>query len=255
METLMNYKEYGKENEKVIVLLHGGGLSWWNYQEVAERLQDAYHVIIPILDGHAGSDRPFSSIEDNAQEIIEYIDAAFGGSVLMMGGLSLGGQILLEILSRKSAVCRYAIIESAMVIPSKLTHAMIGPAFGSSYGLIKHRWFSRLQFQSLHIKPDLFEDYYRDTCAIQKEDMIAFLLANTAYEMKDSLKGCKAQVHIFIGRKETKGIRDSAAAIEKMIPGSKMHVLPDMYHGEFSINYADGYAKIAEHILTGQSLV
>ena len=49
----MNYVEYGKENSDVIILLHGGGLSWWNYKEVAERLQTDYHVVLPILDGHA----------------------------------------------------------------------------------------------------------------------------------------------------------------------------------------------------------
>ena len=53
----MNYVEYGKENSDVIILLHGGGLSWWNYKEVAERLQTDYHVVLPILDGHAGCDK------------------------------------------------------------------------------------------------------------------------------------------------------------------------------------------------------
>ena len=67
----MNYIEYGKENSKVIILLHGGGLSWWNYREVAELLQADYHVILPILDGHAESDRDFTTIEDNAKEIIK----------------------------------------------------------------------------------------------------------------------------------------------------------------------------------------
>ena len=52
----MNYVEYGKENNNVIILLHGGGLSWWNYKEVAEKLQTDYHVFLPILDGHAGCD-------------------------------------------------------------------------------------------------------------------------------------------------------------------------------------------------------
>ena len=44
----LNYVEYGKENSDVIILLHGGGLSWWNYKEVAERLQTDYHVVLPI---------------------------------------------------------------------------------------------------------------------------------------------------------------------------------------------------------------
>ncbi len=245
----MKFTEYGKDNKDTILLLHGGGLSWWNYREVSELLQGEYHVILPILDGHAGSDRPFTGIEDNASEIISFIDEQLSGSVLMMGGLSLGAQILLEILSKRSSICRYAIIESAMVIPSKFTHAMIKPAFGSSYGLIKQKWFSKLQFGSLHMKPDLFEDYYRDTSEIKKADMIAFLQANTAYELKGTVGENSADVHIFIGQKENKGIKDSAVKIRDMIPGSTMTVLPGLYHGEFSINHADEYVrKIGEMI-------
>ena len=157
----MQYVEYGKENHDTILLLHGGGLSWWSYEEAAKSLQKDYHIILPILDGHAESDRPFTSIEDNAIEIIEFIDTHFEGSVLLMSGLSLGGQVLLEILSQRNDICKYAIIESALVTPSKLTHAMIKPAFGSCYGLIKYKWFSKLQFKSLKIRSDLFEFYFR----------------------------------------------------------------------------------------------
>ena len=158
----MNYVEYGKENSDVIILLHGGGLSWWNYKEVAERLQTDYHVVLPILDGHAGCDKQFTTIENNALDIIEFVNSKLGGSVLMMGGLSLGGQILLEILSQRKDICKYAIVESVLVIPSKFTYSMIKPAFGSCYGLIKYKWFSKLQFKSLRIKSNLFDEYYKD---------------------------------------------------------------------------------------------
>ena len=62
----MQYKVFGKQNRDVIVLLHGGGLSWWNYREISELLQNDLQIIIPILDGHTGSDKDFTSIEDNA---------------------------------------------------------------------------------------------------------------------------------------------------------------------------------------------
>ncbi|NLH64249.1 MAG: alpha/beta hydrolase, partial [Erysipelotrichaceae bacterium] len=39
----MKVIEYGKENPEVIILLHGGGLSWWNYRKEAELLKDTYH--------------------------------------------------------------------------------------------------------------------------------------------------------------------------------------------------------------------
>ena len=42
--------EFGTQNNDVIMLLHGGGLSWWNYKAEAELLKDQYHVVLPILD-------------------------------------------------------------------------------------------------------------------------------------------------------------------------------------------------------------
>ena len=251
----MIIKEYGTEHKETIILLHGGGLSWWNYRDVADFLRDEYHVILPILDGHAGSDRSFTSIEENASEIIEFIDKDLGGSVLLIGGLSLGGQILLEMLSQSKDICTFALVESAAVIPSKLTNALIGPAFGSSYGLIRNRGFARLQFQSLHIKPDLFEEYYRDTCQISKQDMIAFLKANTSYVLKDSFCKTDAEVHVYVGEEETREILRSADAICKMLPSVRLHRMKGLQHGEFSINYADKYADAIQKIIKSRQIL
>lgn len=250
----MQYKEYGKQNRDVIILLHGGGLSWWNYREAAELLQDEYHVILPILDGHAGCDCDFSSIENNASEIIAFIDNDLGGSVRLMAGLSLGGQVLLEILSQRKEICHYAMIESALVIPSKLTYSLIKPAFGSAYGLIKRKWFSKLQFHSLHLKPELFDAYYRDTCSITKHNMIAFLQANAMYDPKESIKNSTAKIYIYVGEKENKIMRLSAGKIHEMLPHSGLQVLPNWRHGEFSINHADCYVEVLCDIITEKKI-
>ena len=34
----MNIVEYGTQNPETVLLLHGGGLSWWNYRKAAELL-------------------------------------------------------------------------------------------------------------------------------------------------------------------------------------------------------------------------
>ena len=171
----MIVKEYGKSNKDIIILLHGGGLSWWNYEEVSEILKSNYHVILPILDGHSGSDRDFTSIENNANEIIEYIDNNYNGNVKLIGGLSLGAQILLDILSKRDNICEYAIIESALVCPMKMTNRLIELLINMSYGLINKKWFSKLQFKSLKIKKELFDKYYIDSSNITKNNMISFL--------------------------------------------------------------------------------
>ena len=240
----MNMIEFGKQNPDVVMLLHGGGLSWWNYREIANLLAEGYHVVLPVLDGHADSDAPFTTIEDNAARLISYIDTHFGGQVLAIGGLSLGGQIAVEMLSQRPDICRYALLESTLVKPMKLTHALIGPTFGMSYGLIKQKWFAKAQADFLGIPKALFDDYYRDTCAISKADMIAFLKANSMYTIKSSLSETAAKVKIMAGSREQKSVRHSAEMLHKAIPGSSMEILPGLRHGDLSLNNPEQYAKI-----------
>ena len=236
--------EYGQQNPDVILLLHGGGLSWWNYREVANRLAEQYHVVLPVLDGHADSDAPFTTIEDNAARLISCIDTRFGGQILAIGGLSLGGQIAVEMLSQRKNICRYALFESTLVKPMKLTASLIGPTFGMSYGLIQQKWFAKLQADYLGIPRALFEDYFRDTCKIRKADVIAFLKANSLYTIKPSLSETQAKVKIVAGSKEQKNIRDSAELLHQAIPGSHMELLPGLRHGDLSINHPQSYGRM-----------
>ncbi len=239
----MKRMEYGRDNKEVLVLLHGGGLSWWNFRKEAELLGDRFHVVLPTLDGHAASDADFVSIEANADRIISYIDRQFGGHVLMMGGLSLGAQVLVEILTRRPDICRYAVVESASVIPSKLTAAAVGPTCGTCYGLIKKDWFAKMQFRSLRIREDLFEEYFRDTAVIAKPNLIAFLKASAAYGLKQDLPTSGDGIRIIVGEKESGRILKSARLLHDMLPGSRLEVKEGLYHGEYSLNLPERYVK------------
>ena len=240
----MRVLEFGQQNADVILLLHGGGLSWWNYRQAAQILSPQYHVVLPVLDGHADSNTPFTTIAENAARLISYIDDHWGGQVLSIGGLSLGGQIALEMLSQRKDICQYALLESTLVKPRKLTAALIGPAFGMSYGLIRQKWFAKLQASYLGIPKALFDDYYRDTCKITREDMIAFLQANSSYTVRSGLSETEAKVKILAGSRELRCIRDSAKLLQRAIPGSSMEILSGLGHGDLSINHPETYTKI-----------
>ena len=240
----MHILEFGQQNTNVILLLHGGGLSWWNYRAVAQKLAEQYHVVLPVLDGHADSDASFTTIEDNAARLILYIDTHFDGHVLAIGGLSLGGQIAVEMLSQRKDICRYALLESALVKSMKLTASLIGPTLGMSYGLIKQKWFAKMQAEYLGIPKELFDDYYRDTCKISKADMMAFLKANSMYTIKPSLSETVAKVKIVAGSREQSNIRDSVKELHEAIPRSTVEILPGLRHGDLSINYPETYARM-----------
>ena len=244
----MIVKEYGKSNKDIIMLLHGGGLSWWNYEEVSEILKSNYHVILPILDGHSGSDRDFTSIENNANEIIEYIDNNYNGNVKLIGGLSLGAQILLDILSKRDNICEYAIIESALVCPMKMTNRLIELLINMSYGLINKKWFSKLQFKSLKIKEELFDKYYIDSSNITKDNMISFLKANSNYHLKN-IKTNKSKSIVIVGSKERPIMIKSAKIIHDELINSELEILSGYYHGDLSINHPNEYAEKVKKLI------
>ena len=244
----MIVKEYGKSNKDIIILIHAGGLSWWNYEEVSEILKSNYHVILPILDGHSGSDRDFTSIENNANEIIEYIDNNYNGNVKLIGGLSLGAQILLDILSKRDNICEYAIIESALVFPMKMTNRFIESSINMSYGLINKKWFSKLQFKSLKIKEELFDKYYIDSSNITKNNMISFLKANSNYHLKN-IKTNKSKSIVVVGSKERPIMIKSAKIIHDELINSELEILSGYYHGDLSINHPNEYAEKVKKLI------
>lgn len=245
----MTVVEYGKEHGEVIVLLHGGGLSWWNYCAAAERLSGRYRVILPVLDGHAGSDRAFTTIEDNAAAVIGYIDEHCGGHAALLGGVSMGGQIAAEVLARRRDICRAAVLESVSAIPMKMTARLVGPMLDMSYGLIRKPWFAKWQFRALGIDGAWYEDYYRDTCVISKENMTAFLRANADYAARQEMGSTAAKVLVLVGAKETGQMQRSARKLQALIPDSVLEVLPGLGHGQYAINHAGAFAKKMEELL------
>ena len=95
----------------------------------------------------------------------------------------------------------------------------------------------------------MFDDYYRDTCKITKEDMIAFLQSNSAYSINPALRNTQAKVHIVFGSKEQSSIRTSGKLLNHTILGSTMEVLPEYRHGELSLNHPEQYAQMLLNLI------
>lgn len=101
----MIFHEFGDKKFPHILLIHGGGNSWWNYLRQARILSDKYHVILPTLNGHGEEyQKEYISTENSAQQIMNYIKNNCDGKLFAVGGVSLGGQIAIELLSLNSDI-------------------------------------------------------------------------------------------------------------------------------------------------------
>ncbi len=244
----MLIKEFNTDNNlPIIIFLHGGGLSWWSYKKVAELLKDKYRIITPINDGHGeDSANTFISIEDSANKLVEYIDSHLNGRVYALGGLSIGAQIVTEILSQRSGIAKYAVIESALVYPVK-TAALTASVNKVFYGLIKKKWFSRMQAKALSLPDDMFENYYNDSIKMTKQSLINIALSNGNYNLKDSIYETQAKVLIIAGGKEISIMKKSAEKLSNVIPGSELNIAENLKHGELSLAHPKEYVEIIEN--------
>lgn len=67
----MTFYEYGKQNEKTLLLIHASAVMWDSFSEVIPLLEKKFHLVIPALPGY-DEDSPkedFTSIEDIAERI------------------------------------------------------------------------------------------------------------------------------------------------------------------------------------------
>ena len=241
----MIFKEYGSNHLPVIILLHGGGLSDWSLKDIVEDLKESYHVITPIIDGHGDANQEnFISIEDSSKKLLDYIDNKFNGKVFALGGLSIGAQIVIETLSNRLNIAENIIIESGLIYPIKVTKILIAPMISMSYGLIKYRWFAKLQSKSLFISDELFEQYYSDSVKMTKDSLINMILSNGTYKLKKNEINTSAKVLIIVGEKEPAIMKKSAIELNNRIANSKLYIIPKMGHGEIELNYPKKYIEL-----------
>lgn len=246
----MKYKEFGNNNKPSMVLLHGGGLSYWSLNNIVRNLEKSFYVITPVIDGHGeDGETEFSSIEDSAQKLLHYIDEKLNGKVFAIAGLSLGAQIVVEILSQRKNIADYAVIESALVIPTKSINFLIKPLYNIFYGLIKQKWFSRLQAKSLFVPKNEFGRYYNDSLMISRQSLINIAQSNGNYVIKDTLKNTQAKVLIIVGSKEINFMRKSAKILHDKLIDSQLYIANGMQHGEISLIYYDKYLALIKSFM------
>lgn len=97
----MKYFEFGQENSELLVMLHGGGVSYRGMLPSAKELAKNYHVVLVAYDGF-NPDEPeteFQSPMDEAKRLGDYLVEHYGGRVDILYGISYGCRVLMEVLA------------------------------------------------------------------------------------------------------------------------------------------------------------
>ena len=159
-----------------------------------------------------------------------------------MGGVSLGGQIAIELLSLNSDIAQKAIIDGSICIPQpKLAKVstIIVKLFGK---LMFSKYASKIQLSLMKkIYPNMaysqeIEGYYmEDMPRIPIKTLVTMYQTYMGeYRLKDSITESKAQVLYIYGEKEMSCVKESAKLFQKMHPNCTVYEAKGYNHGYLS---------------------
>lgn len=251
----MKFHEFGNKSNPHIMLIHGGGNAWWNYLRQARALSENYHVILPNLDGHGEEyHTAYISTENSADKIIQYIQENCGGSLFALGGVSLGGQIVIDILSKCPAITKKAVIDGSICYPQPvMANICIGciRIFG---WLLFSKAACRYQISMMNKYFPAKMRYTEEMAELYMKDMprtgrnTLYTIYRTymmRYRLKESIRDTTTEVVYWYGSKEMKCVKKSAQLFKEMVPSCKIYEAEGYDHGYLSIYLPDEWLQIA----------
>ncbi|WAG45517.1 hypothetical protein LL127_18650 [Clostridium estertheticum] len=125
----MKFHEYGDKNLPHIMLIHGAGRSYWLYLREATLLQNKYHLILPVIDGHGEEGNvPYISTEKIVDQLIEYIDNNCDADTPTPRGVGFLDTLTSQILSSIKDLINYtyknSLISLKLLLPITLMNEL-----------------------------------------------------------------------------------------------------------------------------------
>ena len=101
----MDFKLFGKEGAPTLLLIPGLGVTHEIFLPLIDILKGDFFIAAAGIDGFLlGQKSSFTSVDDQAEQIIRYVRENLNGRLNCAYGLSLGGKILSRLLERNEIV-------------------------------------------------------------------------------------------------------------------------------------------------------
>lgn len=216
------FEETGRENEETIIFLHAEGFSGWMWDEQINYFKN-YHLIVPDLPEHGKSHevKPFT-IQGAAEMVMELIEDHADGRANLVG-ISLGAQIIIQILSKAPEMVDHALISGTLVRGIQNTESLMNLLNNiiNTYGPVKNTdFFIKAYMRTYNISKTYFNKFKDSTYQIDNLALERVLREKLLYKLPEH-NAADTKVLIMAGEKDYGIIKDSSRSIVNKYPNYK----------------------------------
>lgn len=218
-----------------------------------------YHCLAIDLpeQGKSSAVKPFS-IKSSADMIANVIRHRATGGKAHVIGLSLGAQVLVQLLTEYPDVLHTAVINSALVQAMPFSLAVTRFLAPLILPITHWRWYARIQAKTMGIPNAQFELYFQDSQKLALPSpplssvFIRIMSENMNFQIPPRLHSQTVPTLLLYGSREAGIMKNSAKDLQKILPHAEMQIVPGAAHG-FSLPMPDTFNAIVDDFLTRHS--
>ncbi len=221
--------ESGDPHGLPLVLIHGGAGGVWAWDEVVPFLSD-FHCLLPELPEHGGNQRNGRfSVPIAAQGILQLIRERTPQGKAHVFGLSVGGQVAVEMLARAPETLLSAIISGAQLLPVPgyrlgiFSEAAMSLVYWLGIAPWKHNdaWIRWNLHASTGIPERFFPQFKRNFQDLSRASWAHVMSENYRYRAPAGLEKADLPVLLIAGPHETVDIHPTNRLLMQRLPRSR----------------------------------
>ena len=240
----MNFRTLGNKAASTLMLIPGLGVSYEIFLPLVGLLEDRFNIIAVEVDGFTlDCHTDFTSVDDQASQIVEYVKEHHAGHLDVAYGLSLGGKILSRVLERNEVVIDHAVMDAAPLLP--LPRWLVGPL---RYLQCANVWtcyhwtgFWRWVFRSHYF--EVLLDECRKVYPFGGSKAVLDGYKSVYTNKLGTITG--ADIHYWYGTLEAFVAKPQAKHLKALCPEAHIEIFKGLNHGQFLIDHPD---QVAERI-------
>lgn len=208
----MKIEEFGKENQDIIIMLHGANfVHTFGSQYI---LAKEYHIIVPHLMGFGEHTDKIFQTDDCIKELADYIKT-FNKKVFL-AGFSLGAQLAFKLVSEYEELFEAAIIVSPWLIKEEPFLSTAAKMNIKQHRQLKNKFFCNFIGMMNGLPSEQRKEFVVQMQNVKEETIKNIVYNGITIDSVPSFKDITIPITALAGRKEQKEIHESVRKMSEL---------------------------------------